>query len=79
LPQYAEVLKLQQRPLDAIDVYNRYIQKFPEDVFVQLRLARLFFDLNILEPCQLLLSYIIERWPENLTARELQSQLTCNS
>ena len=75
LPQYAEILRLQDRPLDAIDMYTRYIQQFPEEVFVQLRLARLFLDLEIVDSCRMLLQHVLERWPENRSAAELNAIL----
>jgi hypothetical protein len=79
LPLYAEILKLKQRPLDAIDAYNRHVQTLPADVFVQLRLVRLFFDIKVPDSCQMLLFHMFERWPENRTARELQPRPASNS
>jgi len=74
-PQYAEMLKLLGRPIEAVDVYNDYLAAFPDQVYIQLKLARLYFDIGILEAARMMLNYILERTSENESALALAAMI----
>jgi len=74
-PQHAEMLRLLGRPLDAADAYSAFLQRFPDDAYVHLRLARLYLDIGAVDSCRLLLTHILEKWPGNTTAAELSHML----
>lgn len=70
-PQYAELLKLCGQPLAAVDVYNTFLQRFPENLFVLLRLARLYYDTNAHESARIMLQHILTKHPDNDAARKM--------
>lgn len=78
-PQYAEILKLLNRPMDAIDTYNAYILRFPDNLYAHLRLARLYLDMGVDDACRLLVEHILQKWPGNGTARDLQQAMAAAS
>lgn len=71
-PQYAKMLKLTNQPNEALDVYASYVERFPEDTRTMLEMATLYGELSIKEGVLLLTGYILERDPENITARQLR-------
>jgi hypothetical protein len=74
-PQYAELLRLTGRVDDAIGVYTDYLQRAPNDLGTMLKLGKLFQDSGALESAQLAYDYILNKDPDNNTARQLQSAL----
>jgi len=72
-PQYAKLLKLTDHPHDALDVYARYIEQFPYDTKTMLEMAALYGELAIPEGVMLLTEHILEREPDNITARQLRA------
>lgn len=70
-PQYAELLKVTGQTLAAIDVYSGFLARFPDNLFVQLRLARLYHDSGIHDSARMLLRHILENHPNNEAARQL--------
>lgn len=72
-PQYAKLLKLTQHPHDALDAYARYIEQFPYDTKTMLEMAALYGELAIPEGVMLLTEHILERDPDNITARQLRA------
>jgi hypothetical protein len=71
-PKYAEILKLLNRPLEAVDAYNAYLLRFPQDLYAHLKAARLYLDMGAEDACALLVGHILQKWPDNATAREFQ-------
>lgn len=74
-PQYAELLRLTGRVEDAIGVYTDYLQRAPNDLGAMLKLGKLFQDSGALESAQVAYQYILDKDPDNSTARQLQRSL----
>lgn len=74
-PKYAELLKLLGRPADAADVYGDYIEKVPDDLSAMLQLGRLYLDMNVKEGAGMLFRHVLEKDPENRTARALLKEM----
>lgn len=70
-PQYAEVLKLTGQPQAAIDVYKDFLARFPGNLFVQLRLARLYLELGANDSAKELLQRVQEKHPDNEAAQRM--------
>lgn len=75
LPMCARMQELRGDVLDAVASYNAYITRFPEDTVVQLKLAHLFLQENIVDAANLLLNYILEKNPSNEAAIQMKNQL----
>ena len=63
LPLYAEMLCLQGDSMLAIDIYNNYIAKFPNDILVQIKLAMLYAEHKVFDAAELMLDYILQQKP----------------
>ncbi len=61
LPFYAEINRLRGDTLAAIDSYNEYIQQFPEDNLVQIKLATLYLDTQSYEAADMMVDYILAK------------------
>jgi hypothetical protein len=75
LPLYAESLRINGKFLEAIDCYNEYISQYPNDALTQLKLALLYKEINNIEAAKMMLELILQYHPDNMTARELLSDL----
>ena len=75
LPLYAEILRLQDEPLQAIDAYNRYIALFPDDSLIQLKLAMLYIEQKIYAAAEIMLNYVLQKSPELSMALTVKQQL----
>lgn len=75
LPLCARMQELRGDLLDAVASYNAYITRFPEDTVVQLKLAHLFIQENIVDAAKLLLDYILEKNPAHQAAIQMKKQL----
>lgn len=75
LPFYAEIVRLRGDTFAAIDTYNRYISRFPEDVLAQMKLATLYMENKIYDAAGLMLDYILAKSPDLKAAVDLKKQL----
>jgi hypothetical protein len=71
LPQYAELLRISGYPMEAIGAYSDYLLKFQDDVYVQIKLAKLYCDLGSREAAKLMLDHIIAKNPTSESAATL--------
>lgn len=62
--QYADLLALTNEPEKALDVYQNYIQSYPEDAHAQMRLIRLLLKLNALDGARLVIDHFKKAFPE---------------
>jgi tetratricopeptide (TPR) repeat protein len=74
-PNYAEMLKLVGRYADAAEVYGDYLTKAPDDLLTMLKLAQLYLDMNATEAAEMALKFVLEKDPENATAKVLLKNL----
>lgn len=78
LPQYAHILRLRGKVKQAIDVYVNYLESFPDDVPVWLKLGLFMVDLNQQEGAETAFSQVLALEPNNQLAQKylcaLQSQ-----
>lgn len=72
---YADSCRIRGDISDAIDAYILYIEKFPQDILAQLKLARLYINQNINEGAHLMLDMILEGDPDNETALGMKKEL----
>lgn len=70
-PHFAEILNLLGQPIQAIDIYNDYLKEFPEQIYAQLKLARLYFDLDLPDVAKMMLEHIMQQAPDNESAQTL--------
>jgi hypothetical protein len=75
LPLHAELLRLRGEIMPAIDGYNSYIEQFPEDLLVQMKLATLYKDCQIYDAANMMLKCILQRKPDFTAAISLKLQL----
>lgn len=64
LPYYADAQRLNGDPMAAIDIFGAYLQQFPADVLVQLKLAMLYIDCKIFEGADIMLNFILQQRPD---------------
>ena len=75
LPFYAEMLRLQGEAIAAIDVYMLYINQFPSDTAVQMKLVALYLELNVTEAADMLLDHMLQQKPDLEAALLLKQRL----
>jgi len=75
LPFYAEIVRLRGDTLAAIDAYNTYISRFPEDALAQIKLATLYTENKTYDAAELMIDYILIKTPDSKTATDLKKQL----
>lgn len=76
LPFYAEIQRLQQDMVAAIDSYAAYIGQFPQDVLVQMKLAALYGECRIYDGADMMLDYILQQRPDYEAALALKRHLS---
>ncbi|WFP50154.1 DUF115 domain-containing protein [Methylomonas sp. EFPC3] len=76
LPFYAEIQRLQQDMVAAIDSYAAYIGQFPQDVLVQMKLAALYGECRIYDGADMMLDYILQQKPDYAAALALKRHLS---
>ncbi len=74
-PQYAELLRLSGNTNAAIDVYTHYLNAAPGDLISMLRLGKLYQSIGVKEAAKTAFDYVLEKEPDNKTARSLLDQL----
>ena len=74
-PQYAELLRLSGNTNAAIDVYTHYLNAAPDDLISMLRLGKLYQSIGVKEAAKTAFDYVLEKEPDNKTARSLLDQL----
>ena len=70
LPQLAELYVLTKNYKDALDVYSNYLDYNPSDIYILLKVAKLYKMQNILDGEQFIYKRIIEIDPDNKIANE---------
>ncbi len=60
LPFYAEICRINGLIKESIDSYSSYIEQFPGDSIVQLKLAHLLIDNKLTDSAEIILEYLIE-------------------
>lgn len=75
LPLYADMLGLQGKVLQAIDIYNQYIAEFKNDTLAQIKLAMLYAENNVFEAADLMLDFILEKQPDLLSALRIKHKV----
>lgn len=75
LPFYAESARILDDLNLAIDSYITYINFFPEDIVVQLKLASLYLSHELYDAAELMLDHILKNSPDLETALTMKSQL----
>lgn len=75
LPLYAEIQRLQHDVVAAIDSYAAYIEQFPQDVLVQMKLAALYGECRIYDGADLMLDYVLQQQPGHEPALALKQRL----
>lgn len=75
LPFYAEIGRLRDDTLAAIDAYNNYISQFPEDTLAQMKLTTLYMENKAYDAAELMLDYILTKTPDSKAAIDLKKQL----
>lgn len=79
IPQYAKLLSLLGKTIEAIDLYTNYLTDDPEDTNTWLALGKLYHKLGSNESAIMACQYVLKSDPSNLMARELLINLTSAS
>ena len=78
LPFYAESARILDDFDLAIDSYISYINFFPEDIIVQLKLASIYLSYDLNDPAELMLDYILKNTPNQEAALTMKKQILAN-
>lgn len=62
--QYADLLAVANKPVEALDVYQDYIQSYPEDAHAQMRLIKLLLKFNAIDGARLVIEQFRKAFPE---------------
>lgn len=76
LPFYAEVQRLKGDLFDAVDTYSDYINQFPSDTLVQLKLAMLYMECKVHDSAEMMLDFILQQKPDHEVAIAMKRQLS---
>lgn len=75
LPMYAEMRRLHGDFMGAVDAYVSYINQFPVDVSVQMKLAMLYVEFKIYDGALMMLEHILQNQPGMEAARVVMQHL----
>ena len=75
LPLYAEINRLLGNTAAAIDIYCDYINQFPSDILVQLKLAVLHIENQAYAAATVMLDYVLSTTPNSKAALELKAHM----
>lgn len=75
LPLYAEMQRLHGDAFQAIDIYGSYIEQFPSDTLVQVKLAMLYMEYKIYDAAELMIDYLLQQQPNLDVAIALKQRL----
>lgn len=75
-PQYAHILKLQGKTQKALDTYLDYLDKYPTDVTVLLKLGIFLTEVEQMATAKTVFEQVLEVSPDNLTAKNYIEQLS---
>ena len=75
LPQLARIYKIQKRDKDALDAYTLYLEHFPEDIPVLLKLGQFYQELNEIEAAEFVYKHVLTLDKANIMAETYLSQL----
>lgn len=75
LPMYAELNSLLGKPEAAAELYYEYINQFPSDTVVQLKLATLLIDNQHYASADVMLDYILTKRPDSIAALALKAKI----
>lgn len=75
LPMYAEIRRLHGDFMGAVDAYVSYINQFPVDVSVQMKLAMLYVEFKIYDGALMMLEHILQNQPGMEAAKVLIQHL----
>jgi len=75
LPKLAHLYKIQKRYKDALDAYTDYLDIFPEDTLILLKLGALYEELENYEAANFIYQHILSFDPSNMTAKNLVHKL----
>lgn len=72
---YGESCRLRGDTQSAVDAYMSYLTLFPEDVIVQLKLARIYMDQKIYDGAMIMIDLILKKHPKQETALLMKKKL----
>ncbi|NOT86487.1 MAG: DUF115 domain-containing protein [Methylococcaceae bacterium] len=75
LPMYAEINRLFGHAQEAVEIYYDYLNQFPSDTLVQLKLSALHIENKAYAAAEIMLDYILTKTPNSKTALALQNQI----
>ena len=75
LPHFAEATRLAGDFEGAINIYNHYIERFPNDVETQLKLTRLYIHEDSPLAARMLLDFILQQHPDLEAAKQLEAKI----
>jgi tetratricopeptide (TPR) repeat protein len=74
-PHYADLLWLLGEKRTALDVYAGYFEQVPGDIGAMIKVGRYYHELGVFDGARLMFNAVLEKNPENHTAKRLLSEL----
>lgn len=71
LPQYADLAKLLGQTQTALNTYANYLDRFPDDLVVLLKVGKLYKQIEHDDSAASVFRYLLEKDPENGAARQM--------
>ncbi|TVP10127.1 6-hydroxymethylpterin diphosphokinase MptE-like protein [Shewanella sp. KCT] len=75
IPQYAHILKLQGKSQESINLYLDYLDKYPEDVTIWIKLGSFMIEIEQLESAKAAFYHALKADPNNQVAKDYISKL----
>jgi len=75
IPQYADLLFILGNRDQALDLLTEYCQKYPDDLPIMLKLGRLYQRIGVQEAANWVYNYVLEKQPDNSTAKTYLAEL----
>ncbi|MFB2813097.1 6-hydroxymethylpterin diphosphokinase MptE-like protein [Shewanella xiamenensis] len=70
IPQYAHILKLQGKHQDSINLYLDYLEKYPNDISIWIKLGLFMIDINQFANAETAFNQVLQADPDNRVAHE---------
>lgn len=75
MPQHAHILKIQGKYQQSLDIYLDYLDKYPADVPVLLKLGIFMLEIEQLDSAKMAFQQVLQNDPSNVTALDFLTKL----
>ncbi len=75
MTKYGDLLWLQDRKNETLQIYLHYLELVPNDLLAMLKLGRYYLDLGSVEGARMAFTYVLEKDPESKTAKQMLTKI----